>query len=82
MEWITCNSRRFKIPAIIVVIVTSMAEISTEPLREKLLRAFFPRVKRRTKEHRFETKDPLECFESAILEESNQRLRDREQRTS
>jgi len=59
-----------------------MEESSVEPLREKLLRAFFPRIKRCSKEHDSATKDPLERFESAIIEESNRRLIDRERRSS
>jgi hypothetical protein len=58
-----------------------MEESSVEPLREKLLRAFFPRIKRRSKEHDLATADPFERFESAIIEESNRRLKDREQRS-
>jgi hypothetical protein len=59
-----------------------MEESSVEPLREKLLRMFFPRIKRRSREHDSAIKDPFERFESAILEESNRRLKDREQTSS
>ena len=59
-----------------------MEDSSVEPLREKLLRAFFPRIKRRSKGHDFATADPLERFELAIIEESNRRLKDREQSSS
>jgi len=55
-----------------------MAECSTEPLREKLLRAFFPRIKRQVKRMDLEIKDPLERFEVAIMEAAKQQLKERE----
>jgi len=60
-----------------------MSEPSTEPLREKFLRAFFPRVKCRSRqvdleEAEVEVKDPLERFESAIIQAGNVKRRERE----